>query len=139
MFIHAFIISQQLMEIKFNLDTIIFYVQDVERLKSFYISLFNFKVIEEYESSWALLDAGNSKIGLHKIGDKYWDERKGTFKFDSNAKIVFEINQDINEIRTQFINQNVEMREIKTFDNYDYWLCDGEDPEGNVLQLKQKK
>jgi hypothetical protein len=22
---------------------------------------------------------------------------------------------------------------------YDYWLCDGEDPEENVFQLKQKK
>jgi hypothetical protein len=31
------------------------------------------------------------------------------------------------------------MREIKTFDNYEYWLCDGEDPEGNVFQLKRKK
>jgi hypothetical protein len=31
------------------------------------------------------------------------------------------------------------MKEIKTFDNYDYWLCDGEDLEGNVFQLKQRK
>ena len=31
------------------------------------------------------------------------------------------------------------MREIKTFENYDYWLCDGEDLEGNVFQLKQRK
>lgn len=127
------------MKTNFNLDTIIFYVQNVERLKSFYISLFNFKLVEEYESSWALLEAGNCKVGLHKIGDKYWDESKGTFKFDSNAKIVFEIDQDLNEVRTHFVNQNVAMREIKTFDNYDYWLCDGEDPEGNVFQLKQKK
>lgn len=64
------------MEIKFNLDTIIFYVQNVERLKSFYSTLFNFKVVEEYESSWALLEAGKCKIGLHKIGDKYWNENK---------------------------------------------------------------
>ncbi|MBB6272503.1 putative enzyme related to lactoylglutathione lyase [Pedobacter cryoconitis] len=127
------------MEIKFNLDTIIFYVQNVERLKSFYGSVFNFKVIEEYESSWALLEAGNCKIGLHQIGQQYWDESKGTFKFDSNAKIVFEIDQDINEMRTHFVKQNVEMKQIKTFDNYGYWFCDGEDPEGNVFQLKQKK
>jgi len=31
------------------------------------------------------------------------------------------------------------MREIKTFDGYAYWLCDGQDPEGNVFQLKQSK
>lgn len=53
--------------------------------------------------------------------------------------MVFEINEDINEMRALFHQQNVEMRQIKTFDNYDYWLCDGLDPEGNVFQLKQKK
>jgi hypothetical protein len=31
------------------------------------------------------------------------------------------------------------VKEITTFDNYDYWLCDGEDPEGNVFQLRQRK
>jgi len=127
------------MEIKVALDTIILYVQNVNRLKSFYKNIFNLKIIEEYQSIWALLDAGSCKIGLHKIGDKYLNENKGVFKFDNNTKIVFEINEDINEVRAHFINQNVVMRETKTFDNYDYWLCDGEDPEGNVFQLKQKK
>ena len=45
----------------------------------------------------------------------------------------------ISPLREQLLNQHVPMREIKTFDNYDYCLCDGEDPEGNVFQLKQKK
>ncbi len=127
------------MELKFSFDTIIFYVQNVDRLKSFYEKTFNLKIIEEYQSTWALLDAGACKIGLHKIGDKYLNENKGVFKFDNNTKIVFEINNDINAVREYFINQNVVMREVKTFDNYEYWLCDGEDPEGNVFQLKQKK
>ena len=127
------------MELKFSFDTIIFYVQNVDRLKSFYKKTFNLEIIEEYQSIWALLDAGTCKIGFHKIGDKYLNENKGVFKFDNNTKIVFEIDNDINEVRAHFIDQNVVMREIKTFDNYDYWLCDGEDPEGNVFQLKQKK
>jgi len=127
------------MELKVNLETIIFYVQDVESLKLFYINTFNLKVVEEYESLWALLEAGNMKIGLHRIGEQYIDEHKGKFKFHNNTKIVFEIDVDINKVRANLINQNVPMRELKTFDNYDYWLCDGEDPEGNVFQLKQKK
>jgi predicted enzyme related to lactoylglutathione lyase len=129
----------QFMEIKIKLDTIILYVQNVDRLKSFYTNIFNLKIVEEYESTWALLDIGNSMLGLHKIGDKYLNPSESPFKFDNNTKIVFEINENINEIRDHFINQSVIMREIKTFDNYDYWLCDGEDPEGNVFQLKQKK
>ncbi|MEJ7560750.1 MAG: VOC family protein [Pedobacter sp.] len=127
------------MEIKVKLDTIIIYVQNVDRLKSFYANVFNLRIVEEYESKWALLDIGTSKIGLHKIGHKYLNASDDSFKFDNNTKIVFEINEGINEVRRHFISQNVVMREIKTFDNYDYWLCDGEDPEGNVFQLKQKK
>ena len=124
---------------RFNLDTIIFYVQNVDRLKSFYTDILKLEIIEEYNSQWTLLGAGNSKIGLHKIGDQYLDKIKDGYKFDNNAKIVFEIEEDINILRKWLLDQNVIMKEIKTFDNYDYWLCDGEDPEGNVFQLKQRK
>jgi len=127
------------MEIKASLDTIILYVQNVEKLKSFYSQTFNFSIVDEYESSWALLGAGEAKIGLHKIGEQYLNKNRGEFKFDNNTKIVFAIDGDINQVRTNFINANILMREIKTFDNYDFWLCDGEDPEGNVFQLKQRK
>ena len=124
---------------KLNLDTIILYVQDVEKLKSFYTGIFKLEIIEEYESVWTLLKAGNGKIGLHKTGDRYLEKIKGDFHVDNNTKIVFEIEEDINKARKNLLNQNVPMREIKTFDNYGFWLCDGEDPEGNVFQLKQKK
>lgn len=127
------------MQLTFNLDTIILYVQNVDKLKAFYNDVFNLKVVEEYQSTWALLQAGNCKIGLHKIGEQYWDESKGAFKFESNSKIVFEINEDLSQVREHFIKRGISMREIKTFDDYDYWLCDGEDPEGNVFQLKQRK
>jgi catechol 2,3-dioxygenase-like lactoylglutathione lyase family enzyme len=122
-----------------NLDTIILYVQDVERLRSFYTDILKLEVIEDFHAQWTLLNAGKGKIGLHKIGDKYADRIKGGYKFDNNAKIVFEIEEDIHKARERLIGKNVVMREIKTFDNYDYWLCDGEDPEGNVFQLKQRK
>lgn len=124
---------------KVNLDTTIFYVQDVERLKSFYTTIFELEILEEYQATWVLLKAGHGKIGLHKIGPEYWDESKGAFKFDNNTKIVFEINEDIHKIRAVLLTQHVAMREVKTFEGYGYWLCDGEDPEGNVFQLKQQK
>jgi len=127
------------MKTTFNLDTIIFYVQNVEKLKAFYSATFGFEVIEEFESTWALLSAGDCKIGLHQIGAAYLDKSKGEFKFDNNAKIVFKIEQDIHNLRNHLIDQGVEMREVKTFDDYDFWLCDGVDPEGNVFQFKQKK
>ncbi|WP_264523819.1 VOC family protein [Flavobacterium sp. N502536] len=124
---------------KLNLDTIVLFVQDVNRLKSFYTTIFGFEILEEYEAEWVLLNAGNAKIGLHKIGAPYLAQIKSGYKFDNNTKIVFEIDEDIHALRQVFLDQDVIMREVNTFDTYDYWLCDGEDPEGNVFQLKQKK
>ncbi|PWN70031.1 lactoylglutathione lyase [Chryseobacterium phosphatilyticum] len=121
-----------------KLDTIILYVQDVELLKNFYVEHFNLTVIEE-DSTWALLEAGAAKIGLHKIGDQYLKKINTNHIFDNNTKIVFEIDLDIEAARYELVSKNIEMREIKTFENYDFWLCDGTDPEGNVFQLKSKK
>jgi catechol-2,3-dioxygenase len=122
---------------KLNLDSIILFVQNVEKLRSFYAGILNLEIVEEIKSEWLLLKAGHCNIGLHKIGDQYNTEEE--YKFDNNTKIVFDIDEDISKIREQLLNKNVPMKEVKTFDNYDYWLCDGEDPEGNVFQLKQRK
>ncbi|SHK56632.1 VOC family protein [Chryseobacterium polytrichastri] len=119
-------------------DTLILYVKNVELLKNFYVENFNLKVIEE-DSIWVLLNAGNVHIGFHKIGDQYLDKIEAGHTFDNNTKIVFTIDVDIELARNEFLSKNIQMREIKTFDNYDFWLCDGTDPEGNVFQLKSRK
>lgn len=124
---------------KLNLNSIIFYVRDVNRLQLFYTSVLGLDIVENDPSVWTLLRAGNAYIGLHKMGDQYVSKIADGYKFDNNAKVVFEIEKDIHTARQLLIDKNVPMREVKTFDNYDYWLCDGEDPEGNVFQLKQRK
>ncbi|RQO36687.1 lactoylglutathione lyase [Chryseobacterium sp. KBW03] len=121
-----------------QLSTIILYVKDVPLLKNFYVENFSLKVIEE-DPIWALLDAGAAQIGLHKIGDQYLEKIEPGYIFDSNTKIVFEIDSHIELARNELISKNIQMREIKTFDNYPFWMCDGTDPEGNVFQLKSKK
>lgn len=124
---------------KLNFDSIIMFVEDVEKLKLFYVDILKLEIVEELPSEWLLLKAGNSNIGLHKIGKEYLDNSEGELKFHSNTKIVFETGEDIHQLREQLLNKGVKLKEIKTFDNYRYWLCDGEDPEGNIFQLKQKK
>jgi hypothetical protein len=119
-------------------DTLILYVQNVELLKNFYVQNFNLKVIEE-DPIWALLNVGTVNIGLHKIGDQYLEKIEEGHVFDNNTKLVFEIDIDIETARNELLSKKVEMRSIKTFENYDFWLCDGTDPEGNVFQLKSKK
>lgn len=120
------------------LKGIILFVQDTDKLKSFYTDNFNFEVIEEIKSEWVLLNAGGFELGLHKSNQHLVSSEKSSCE-NSNAKIVLEIDEDIFSIRELLLKKNTALREIKTFENYDYWLCDGEDPEGNVFQIKQKK
>lgn len=121
-----------------KLDSIILYVQETNLLRDFYVENFNLKVIEE-DAVWVLMNAGTITIGLHKIGDAYLEKIEEGYQFDNNTKLVFEVETDIEAARNELVSKNVQMREIKTFENYDFWLCDGTDPEGNVFQLKCRK
>ena len=127
------------MQANVSLTGIILFAHDVERLKDFYINHFQFELIEHDPRMWALLKAGAVTLGLHRVGDKYLNRTDESFKASNNVKFVFEISEDIHEFRMQLTKQDVAMRDIKTFPNYNFWLCDGEDPEGNVFQLKQRK
>lgn len=124
------------MNIKF--DSIILYVQNINVLKHFYVENFNLKVLEE-DNVWILMNTGSINIGLHKIGEQYLEKITERHQFDNNTKLVFQIDTDIESARNELLSKNVQMREIKTFEGYDFWLCDGIDPEGNVFQLKCKK
>ncbi|MDM1554425.1 MULTISPECIES: VOC family protein [Chryseobacterium] len=121
-----------------KLDAIILYVQNITLLKNFYAEKFNLKVVEE-DSTWVLMNAGTINIGLHKIGSQYLEKIETGYQFDNNTKLVFETDTDIESARNELLSKKVEMRAIKTFENYDFWLCDGTDPEGNVFQLKSRK
>jgi catechol-2,3-dioxygenase len=124
---------------KLSLKTVILFVQDIDKLKLFYVDILKLDIVEESKSEWLLLNAGNCTIGLHKIGEQYLEENRSEFNFDSNTKIVFEVDEDINNIRKHLLEKGIPLQEVKTFDNYEYWICDGTDPEGNVFQLRQKK
>lgn len=121
-----------------KLEAIILYVQNIVLLKNFYVENFNLKVIEE-DSVWVLMHAGSVNIGLHKIGHQYLEKIETGYQFDNNTKLVFEVDTDIESARNELLTKKVEMRSIKTFENYDFWLCDGTDPEGNAFQLKCRK
>ena len=124
---------------RITLNCIILFVQDVETLKAFYVDNFNLELAEEVKSEWALLKAGACELGLHKIGAEYLSAIKIPAKFDNNTKIVFEIDEDIFAFHKKLKDKKITIKDIKTWDNYSYLVCDGEDPEGNVFQLRMKK
>jgi predicted enzyme related to lactoylglutathione lyase len=121
---------------KVRLNRIILYSQDVEGLKNFYTGLFELPLVEEIKDEWVVLNAGAVEIAFHRVGAEYRTE--GRFLAESNAKIVFEIESDIFETRARLIEAGAVMREVKSYEGFDYLLCDGEDMEGNVFQLMKK-
>jgi len=120
---------------KISLEGIILFVQNVDLLKDFYMKHFLFNILEEIENEWVLLEAGNCSIGLHKIGTQY----ETNTDWESNTKLVFVLEEDVFQVREDLFNKGVTIGAVKTFEGYPYWLCDGEDPEKNVFQLKQKR
>jgi len=122
-----------------TLNGIILFVKDVDRLKHFYIDHFNLEVAEETPSEWVLLQAGNCQLGLHRMGADYLKKDNSTEKIDNNTKLVFDIDEDIFITHEVLAEKNISLTEIKTWEGYPYWVCDGEDYEGNVFQLRMKK
>jgi catechol-2,3-dioxygenase len=50
------------------LNRVILYVQDVDRLATFYQQIFGLPVVEEIKGSWSVLDAGLCQLALHRVG-----------------------------------------------------------------------
>lgn len=120
-----------------KLSRIILFGNDISALKDFYQSIFNFPLIEEIENEWLVFNAGVIEIAFHRIGESFRNE--DSFRAESNVKLVFSIEEDIEEVRKRLIERGAKMKDIKSFESIDYLFCDGEDIEGNVFQLSQKK
>ncbi|MCZ4224621.1 VOC family protein [Pedobacter rhodius] len=119
------------------MSRIILFGNDIDGLKAFYQSIFNFPLIEEIEGEWLVFNSGSLEIAFHKIGESF--RKEIPFKAESNTKLVFSIDKDIEDCRKKLIEKGVKMESVKSFENIDFLFCDGEDIEGNVFQLSQKK
>jgi predicted enzyme related to lactoylglutathione lyase len=120
------------------LNQIIIFGQNINLLKQFYQDHFDFELIEEIKNEWVVLKAGQTAIAFHKIGSAYQTNEDIPFKADSNTKLVFEMDGDLKTFRDKLLEKGVLLRDLKSFAGVNYLFCDGEDPEGNVFQLKQK-
>lgn len=120
-----------------KLSRIILYVQDVERLSEFYRQAFALPLGQHIEGEWAVLKAGECEIGLLKASANYRAPPGGWSGDNNNAKIVFSIDEPIEEVRERLIGLGVDMGKVKSYPGLTGPLCDGRDPEGNVFQLSQ--
>lgn len=117
-----------------SLTRIIIFCGNVEKLKQFYQSHFKCELLEEIKNEWVVLKAGQTEIAFHQVGAAYKNET-GDFKAESNTKLVFNIASDIHHFRNSLAEGGATMQEVKSFPGFNYLLCDGEDPEGNVFQI----
>jgi catechol 2,3-dioxygenase-like lactoylglutathione lyase family enzyme len=121
---------------------VILYVQDVERLKTFYQTHFDVPVVEEIPGEWAVLKAGDVELALHLVGPEYRRDTLESGEEDdsgtaSNAKLVFTVRSGLPELREKLQAAGVRMRDLKRYAGFAQLMCDGVDPEGNVFQLSQ--
>jgi len=127
------------MKFSLQLEAIILFCWDIQLLKSFYVDLLGMDVIASSGDNWIVMESGACQLCLHKIGQGYDPDSDHTHQDPRNTKIVLSTDDDIRKIRDYLISHDTKMKEVLTWEGYDYWVCDGEDPEGNVFQLKQVK
>src|SRR5215216_2070816 len=120
-----------------SLTRVILYVQDVRRLKDFYRDTLGLPVVEEIEGEWAVLKAGACELALRRAGKPYRVADPGSWKVETNAKLVMTVDRDLDELRAELIGKGVGTGRIKSYPPLTGPLCDGQDPEGNVFQLAQ--
>ncbi len=116
-----------------RLARVILYVQDVDRLASFYCEAFHLGIAEAIAGEWAVLRAGGCELALHRVGVAY-RRKPGVGESKSNVKLVFAIDGPLADMREKLLQRGVAMGEIKAYAGTGP-LCDGRDPEGNVFQL----
>ena len=119
------------------LNRVILYVQDVDRLATFYQQALGLPVVEEIKGNWSVLAAGPCQLALHRVGKPYRVADPASWQVESNAKVVMTVDRSLAEFRAELTAKGVPMGEIKSYPGLTGPLCDGKDPEGNVFQLAQ--
>ncbi len=119
---------------KITCKRLILFGKEIDSLKKFYCRLFGFKVIEEIKNEWVVLGLDGFEIGLHRFGKA---TTKKAFHANSNSKLVFTIEEGrINSFKKKLEKSGVQIK--YQFEYGGFYHMDGEDPEGNVFQVKQK-
>jgi catechol-2,3-dioxygenase len=120
-----------------SLSRIILYVQDVGLLTRFYRDILGLPVVQEIGDEWVVFRPDFCELALHRVGRPYRVADAGSWKVETNVKLVLVVTREIAELRAELISKGVPMREVKSYPGFPGPLCDGEDPEGNIFQLQQ--
>lgn len=112
-----------------TVSEVIVYVQDIDRLTSFYADAFDLSIVGGApEHGFVRFDTGQCSLCLHEGGD---GESGNTA-----PKVVFAVD-DVEAARADLLVRDVEVGEIRS-PVPGTRVCDGFDPEGNRFAIESR-
>jgi predicted enzyme related to lactoylglutathione lyase len=120
------------------LNRVIIFVGDVQKCAGFYRDAFGFKPLPSDHAStqWIELDTGGCQLAFHKAHgpDGPIDDPTGSPM--NPHKIVF-FAEDVEAARAAVVARGAVMGDVSRFGSLA--LCDGQDPEGHVFQISNRR
>jgi catechol 2,3-dioxygenase-like lactoylglutathione lyase family enzyme len=114
----------------YEMRRVIIFTRNFAAMRDFYRDTFGLTVIEE-DAGWADMAAGACRIAIHAAGP-----RAGGGGHDGGPHKVVFFAEDVAAAREDLLSRGVAMGPVKTFDTLR--LCDGDDPDGNRIQLSNR-
>lgn len=118
------------MSLSLALRRVIVFTHDIAALRDFYRDVIGLTVVEEDEG-WVDFAAGGCNLALHAAGTP----RKRGAGAEAPHKLVFYAT-DVAAVRADLLARGVPMKALGTFGALQ--LCDGEDPDGNRIQISNR-
>ena len=117
------------MSVAFPMRRVILFTRQLAAMRDFYRDVVGLTIVEE-DDGWIDFDAGGCRLALHAAG-----KAGATADEGSPHKCVFHA-EDVAAARDVWASRGAFMEPIKIFG--DLHLCDGEDPDGNRIQLSNR-
>ncbi len=117
------------MSVAFPMRRVIIFTRNIAAMRDFYRDVIGL-TIAEADDGWIDFDAGGARLALHAAGTVPAEAVDG-----SPHKVVFYA-EDVAAAAQIWADRGAVMGKVKVFG--DLHLCDGEDPDGNRVQLSNR-
>jgi catechol 2,3-dioxygenase-like lactoylglutathione lyase family enzyme len=120
------------------LNRIIIFVGDVQKCAGFFRDAFGFTVVPSVSpaSEWIELETGGCRLAFHQAHGPNGPIQSPTGGPMNPHKIVF-YTEDVATAREELMAKGAPMGDVVTFGAVT--VCDGQDPEGHVFQICNRR
>lgn len=120
------------------LNRIIIFVGDVQKCATFFCDVFGFTVVPSNDppNEWLELETGGCRLAFHQAHGPKGRRTSATGGPMNPHKIVFYAD-DVAKVRSELVAKGAKMGKLHKFGALT--LCDGQDPEGHVFQVSNRR